>query len=588
MRAWILAALVLAGGCLAPPAPDAAPDAASGPAAFGRGALVLVDRAALAVEGAVEAASADAGPQLARCATAPGLVGQLIESVTPGRPFALVATGDNAPLQDLDVVFYTRAPTCLAASEPSAQHVSAHGDEAGYVPEAARVAIVWLYEGAHATFRYSEFPPNDPPNTVLVMEDSMRFRSVRPLAAVSTYHDLYEPHIVVAGTGTIYVAGHTASSDTHRSPVYASRDDGASWEILPDPEPLPRETRAAPGIGGRVGQGNEGGIAADGTGRAWLYDAAYAAGSWPLYGWCEDGTRACSFDPAAFDATELASTSCPEWPAPRLLDKPWAQFGDGKLLLANAALPAAVVDEFRSASMLGLYDPDAGERTWNTCVGVGGVPGVPAIRDADGHIAVPQVQRSASGEGWMVVHHGATLDAMASVPAVRAHRSWQECGLFNGYGDFSGAGSYYLFTGTSARELAVSATSDLAEFETLTFDAGGIVNYMWLAGDPRGEGALLTWGVATSCDDFAPVSFYAAHVALRAEGLTISDVSLVAANLGGTCGHYMGSDVGPDGRAYLVAHTTPAGCGGPLPATVPFTSVPWRVFIQNGGPTALT
>lgn len=589
MRGAFFASVIVAvSGCVAlapaPALPAGAPDAPGSEIAL----AAIADRSTLALEGSVELAGADGGAQLHRCANAPGVFGVTLTGLTPGAPFALLATGDATLAQDLDILFYRAAPTCLAASDAMPQHVSVHGDEVGFVPPEARAAVVWLYEGAHAGFRYSEFPPLAPATTTLQLTDAMGFRDLRPAGIVSTYHDLYEPHIAVAGTGTIYVTGHTMSSNSHHAPVYASRDDGASWEILPDPQPLPRDTTRVPAIGGRVGQGNEGGLAVDDAGHAWLYDAAYMGGLTPVYSWCDDGRRSCGFEPDVFDRAALAAP-CPEWPAPRFLDKPWARFGGGKLLLSNVALPGPGVDEFRAASAVGLYDPATGEAEWNACIGAGGMPGVPANRAADGHIAMPQVQRGPTGEGWMRVHHGDALDAMrTSPPIVPAHKSWQICNTFNGYGDFGGTGDYFLATATGGSQIAVSATRDFEAFDTLTFDVDGLVRYLWLAGDPSGEGALVTWGVARDCDLYTPVTFYAAHVALAEDGIAIGDVTRVASNLGGTCGHYMGSDVGPDGRAYLVVHTSTGACGGAVPQNVPFTHTPWRIYVQDAGPTGLS
>lgn len=579
----LLFASMVVAGC-AQPAPGGVIEAVA-PIEATTGGLPT-GRATLSVEGTILLATADAAAQPQRCAPADGVVGHTLREVTPGRPFALLATDANAPAQDIDIIFFRAVPGCIGPPPVATPvHTNAHGDEVGIVPPGARAAIVWLYEGASASFGYSEFPPLEPATLAIDVVDTMTFRLARPEAAVSTYNDLYEPHVVVSGTGAIYVTGHTAAADTHRSPVYVSRDDGATWQRTPDPEPLPRSTSGLPIVGGRLGQGNEGGIAADDEGRAWLYDAAWFAGTAPVYSWCDDGARACGFEPVAFDYAQLATSSCGDRPTPRLLDKPWARFGNGKLLLSNIGLPIGFVDEFRAASMAALYDPDTGSREWNTCIGVGGMPGIPAIRDSDGHIAIPQVLRTPEGEGWMTVHHGTDVGALAtSPPIVRAHRSWQTCNTFNGYSTFDADGTFYLLSGTSATQLALSATSDFATFATETFDTPGFVRYIWIEGNPRGPGALMTWSVAEDCEIFTPVTFYAAHVRRTDAGLVVTDASTVASNVSGTCGHYMGNDVGPDGRAYLVVHASPGGCLGPYPQFLPTFHAPWRLYVQAGGP----
>jgi hypothetical protein len=213
------------------------------------------------------------------------------------------------------------------------------------------------------------------------------------------------------------------------------------------------------------------------------------------------------------------------------------------------------------------------------------MPGVPAIRDSDGMIAVPQMKRDAQQRPWMVVHTGTDVDAMSTTPLLfRIERSWQPCQLFNGYSDFSAAGTHYMFTATGDTTLAVTASIDLANFPTVVFDAGRPIRYMWVEGSKLGEGALLTWAVADDCNVLSPSTFYAAHVALIDGAPVVSDVSVVVEGVARTCGHYMGNELGPDGRAYLVVHASPGGCLGPLPEFVPLTHEPWAIYVQDGGP----
>jgi hypothetical protein len=592
----LLAALVVApllGGCLGPaPAAPAAPRAgaslamADAAAPLVRSLADLADRAVRSVEGSVLTPTADAGPDLTACTPGQGVVGFELNELTPGAPFALVPADPAEVEDDLDILFY-RAPIGCNALDPSQfQHLTDNGPDAGFVPPDAVAAIVWLYTGADATFVYREFPPVAPATTTLDVTGAMSFRMVRP-SAVSTYFDMYEPHVAVGGSGTIWLAGHTVAADTHHSPVIFSTDDGATWQRPPDPQPLPALTKDLPIVGGRVGQGNEGGIAADEGDRAWLYDGMYVAGTTPLYGWCDDGARSCVHEPLAFDYAQLATGACEGWPLPRALDKPWTRAGHGQVLMAQVGLPLAFVDEFRAVSMLGTYDVASGAKEWNTCIGVGGMPGVPSLRASDGTIAVPQVLRTPEGEGWLVVHSGPSVQAMStSPPILRAQRSWQFCSFFNGYSDFSAAGTHYVFAGTSPSQFAVSASADLTNYATITVDVPGVLRYMWVEGSKTGEGALITWAVGEDCNPvgFLPATFYAAHVVLENGVPKIVDATVVADELNGTCGHYMGNDVGPDGRAYVVVHASPGGCLGPIPEFAPLVHEPWRVYIQDGGP----
>lgn len=535
------------------------------------------------VEGQVLAPTSAPGQNLGGCG-ADGILGAVIDPVTPGVPFSLRAVGAVSEPQDFDLAFYKRVGCPNGDLATLGDAYFNNGDEAGLVPADATAAVVWLSTGAAGRFRYTEFPPLPPPGPALPVVDTLHFRVAVPHAP-SVYADMYEPHIVASGTGTLYVAGHTSGADTLRSPVWFSRDDGATWAPLPDIAPLPPATTAAPGVGGRLGQGNEGGITADHTGRAWLYDAAWVQGTAPLYTWCDDGRRSCGFDPTALDEAQLLTTACGPDPLPRFPDKPWARYGHGQVLLANVGLPNAFVDEFRAASMVGLYDPATGTKVWDTCVASGGMPGVPAIRDADGAIAVPQVLRTAEGQGFMAVHLGTDPRALQpSPPLLETPSSFNACAGFNGYSTFDQAGNLYVLYFQGPTRLAVSASADLAAFTHTTFPLeAGIVRFLWAEGSPRGEGALLTWAVAESCDNWAPTDFYAAHVRLVDRAPVITDVSTIAAGVIGVCGDYMGNDVGPDGRAYQAVHASVGACLD-TPDHLPLTDRPWRVYIQDGGP----
>jgi hypothetical protein len=186
----------------------------------------------------------------------------------------------------------------------------------------------------------------------------------------------------------------------------------------------------------------------------------------------------------------------------------------------------------------------------------------------------------------MSVHSGLSLDAMRTVRGVfPASLSWLGCQLFNGYSDFSQAGTFYLGAALDPRTLVLAASGDLEHFGVTTIPAGGVIRYMWMSGSPRGEGALFTWAVGEQCDNNTgvPITFYAAHVALVDGRPSLTDVSVVAPDVRYTCGHYHGSAFGPDGRAYLVVYSSPPGPV-PGPCYNPSLGLPLKVYVQDGGP----
>lgn len=576
MRVALLAACVLLAGLV--PATYLALQAAPDPPGLAPSGL-----GGRTVEGQVLLPTSAAGVNLAGCIP-DGAAGAVIAPVTPGLPFALRATGPAAQEQDFDLTF-VRSVNCLAQDMAFlGDQFYNHGDEAGLVPPDATAAIVWLSAGAAGTFRYAEFPPLPPPGPAPPVVNTLHFRVSIP-HALSVWNDMYEPHLAIAGTGTIYVAGHTSAADTLHSPVWLSRDDGATWSPAPDIAPVQRSLSPVPSLAGRLGQGNEGGITADDTGRAWLYDAAWVQGTAPLYSWCDDGARSCGFEPFALDERQLLTTACGSHALPRFPDKPWARYGHGQVLLANVGLRGVGVDEFEAASMVGRYDPATGATVWDTCVATGGMPGVPGVRDRDGMIAVPQVLRTPAGQGHMVVHLGPDPRALRpSPPLFESPTSFNPCAGFNGYGTFDAPGNLYVLSFQGPQRLAVTGSSDLAAFATTVFPVeGGIVRFLWAEGSPRGEGALLTWAVGPSCDNFEPVTFYAAHVRLVDGAPVVSEASVIDAGILGVCGDYMGNEVGPDGRAYQAVHASVGACLD-TPDHLPLTDAPWRVYIQDGGP----
>lgn len=415
----------------------------------------------------------------------------------------------------------------------------------------------------------------------LMLAETMTFAPSPVTAMPVSYWDLYEPAVAVSGTGAIYVTGHTLLADTLRSGAAVSRDGGDTWHPLPS-----LEEHALP-IAEGLGQGNEGIIAADGTGRAWLYDAAWIAGSATLYGWCDDGARLCDLDPLAWDP--LASAlDC----APTLPDRPWMAAGAGKLVLVQTGLyePTGGVTGGSTVgppgpAHIGLYDPDTGAKVWNNCAGFGGQAGPPSIR-ADGTFAVPQVRGVFEGDLHLAVMSGTDPRVLADARVMDVHTYWLDCQAFNAFGAFDAAGNYWMLAAVDEDTLGLAVSRDLRTFEVTTLDVGAPLHYLWLSGSKTGAGALLSWGTVEA--DCLHGSFYAAHGRLAGDAPVIADASTVVRQAGYVCGHYYGNDLGPDGRAHVVVFAEPGGNGcAPVPdrPALPLSRRPITVYIQEHGPT---
>ncbi|MCA1814164.1 MAG: hypothetical protein LC624_09475 [Halobacteriales archaeon] len=430
--------------------------------------------------------------------------------------------------------------------------------------------------GGHAGLAGLERPgiPSQVPGPAaqpLPVTGTMRF-DARTVGVGSTYWDLYEPAITVAGTGTIYVSGHTAAADTLRSAALFSRDDGRTWAKLPD-----LQAATIPVVAEGVGQGDEGILAADAQGNAWLYDSDWIAGTSFLYQWCNDGAALCHVDPMSYDTAQSVLGSC----GPRTIDKPWIMYGHGKLVMVNNG-PGLGIDP-DTQLQLGLYDTAAQTHTWNTCAGAGGRPGVPAIRDSDGLFAAVDAT-GPEASPFLGVFWGTDIAQPRVSRAFDTFGDWVACNAFNGYGAFAATGTYYVAGASAQGTLTIAASTDMESFATASFALPGQLFYGWMTGSPTGEGALLSFAV-TPLDDCLHPTYYAAHVALVDGQVELSDVSVVAhPTNGAACGHYQGSSLGPDGRAYVVVFASAGGCLGPVPQATPGTHFPLKVYVQSGGP----
>jgi hypothetical protein len=390
-----------------------------------------------------------------------------------------------------------------------------------------------------------------PARAVALAATPMTFhRSV--VDATATYNDLYEPAITVSSHGAIYVSGHTAGADTLRSMAFVSRDDGASWSKLPD------VGQVALPIAEGVGQGDEGILAADDQGHAWLYDSSWIVGTSFLYEWCDDGAQLCHVDPLAYDVQQSLAGAC----GPRTIDKPWLMYGHGELVMTNNGPGTGLNPD--TQLQLGLWNATTNTPDWNTCAGQGGRPGIPAIRDADGLFAAPQAQGPESAP-FMAITYGTDVHHLRVANAFPTFGDWVSCNAFNGASAFSHAGTYYVAGASTADVLTVAASADMENYTTTSLRLDGTLYFAWMTGSPHGEGALLTWAVAAPGDCLHP-TFYAAHV-------------------GFAQGHDSGNGVGPDGRAYLAIFESAGACLGPEPEAFPGTHRPVKVYVQDGGPT---
>jgi hypothetical protein len=414
------------------------------------------------------------------------------------------------------------------------------------------------------------------------LPNTMHF-AARPVTIPQLYNDEFEPAITMSRSGVLYVSGHVPLVDSARAVALFSKDDGRTWQKLPDVDTL-----AVPLVGEGVGQGDEGILAADAQGHAWLYDSAYVAGSSFVFEWCDDGARLCAANPLAYDYVDSETGAC----GPRPMDKPWTMAGHGHVLLFNNADHIASLD---SVAQVALLDPATGAIDWNVCAGRGGRPGVPAIRDSDGMVAFPQATP------WPIVQeldvsYGTDIHDLRTVRVSDADRDFTACGSFNGAGAFSAAGTYFLVGASHDRTLTVAASADMEHYQSLDLAVNGTVYYMWMTGNPNGEGALVTWAVVPDgeCNrdgagGAAPshVAFYAAHLRLAGGQLQMGDATFVHRMQDGeACGHFAGNTLGMDGRAYLVVYEGPSDCDGPVPGVVPLAVDPVTVYVQDAGPGA--
>lgn len=436
------------------------------------------------------------------------------------------------------------------------------------------------------------------------VENVMSFAQSVVKPAVGLASDLYEPTMEVSDTGAIYVAGHVIGAATTGTPAYYSNDDGKTWAPLPF---LASAATPSPLQGSQPPPGDEGFLVAGDKGQAWMADI-YAAG-FSVTGWCDNGKTQCYDNRMAYDRVESLTASCDAKQS--LNDRPWAAYGNGKLLLVNnpggGPMQLGVMD-VPPAQPVGIGGGTASLNgpTWNLCASKDGyIPGIPAMR-ADGFFAVPQMSTLGMGDGTVlnVIVGNADdifkVETRAAFPVTSAGSGTINGGrtAFDAHGAlFVGArnntgervpgegGLPLMPAGDRIKVvdgqfiLAVS-TDDGMTFKNATFASVDKkpVQSLYLDGSPAHVGALLTWSQAGDAGDKA--DWYVAHVFVGPDGMPVlQDVTLAVDEGPLFSAHVMGAAVGPDGRAYFLNF---ADAGDPMAYA---GSAPISVWVQQDGAT---
>lgn len=430
----------------------------------------------------------------------------------------------------------------------------------------------------------------------LALNTSMVFVESVVDAAVSVTNDLYEPTMEVSDTGAIFITGHTAVVDTTGAPIYGSWDNGETWEQLPFtrdlkmPGDLPGAT---PPVTDEIFL-----VAGD---DGWLYGVDITLATFPVNAWNDDGKFHAYYNPNAYDEHQvvLQADECTAAPAK---DRPWAAFGNGKLLMVSnpAAGPVQIGVLDVPSGPLGLVSTPygigatTGGGKWNVCAGIGyhtadnRIPGIPDMRD-DGLFIVPQL-----GEGGLYLIRGnANNIFQLDVFRVFETSTFGEITSVYGQAAFDDAGDLFLGITENKRvdagtdnetvigqiHLATSTDGGMT-FEDRIFQTGeGAVRHFYMDGNRFGEGTFMVWAVdgnTTNADgNVIAYDWYAAHVHIDETGAPIlENVSLIIDEGKRPSAHVTGAAVGPDGRGYTAMYES-QGMGG----------TPLSVFLQTAGPT---
>jgi hypothetical protein len=436
----------------------------------------------------------------------------------------------------------------------------------------------------------------DPDEDSLVMAADGTFRIETLALATFTEHvvdvavdftgDLYEPTLEVSDTGVIYVTGHTILVDTTGAPVFASHDDGATWAQLPFLGPL---AMPEPVHGATPPPSDEIFLVAGDDG--WLYGVDITLVTYPVNAWSGDGAQLSYHNPNAYDMVQAmqvrAGIGCSSL---ALNDRPWAAYANGTLLMVNnpgggpvqlgvmqvpPALPVG------GPGVAGVVPPQ-----WNLCASPGGsIPGIPDIRE-DGLFVVPQVEYGDSPRLIVVVGNKADVMSVEVRPVMDVNHSAASSIINSGQVVFDADGTLYATIMNNTREDAdgerhgrfkLAVSLDGAEtFSEATFATAGVVQSVYLDGNPYGAGALLAWAIAG--EQAGRSDWFVGHLFAGPDGSPVLRNIAQAIDEGAPpSAHVSGAAVGPDGRAYV------AGYEGLFPPS-PTGHTPLRVWVQQDGP----
>lgn len=415
----------------------------------------------------------------------------------------------------------------------------------------------------------------------VVITEAMSFLESEVDAAYKFAADLYEPTMEVSPTGVIYVTGHTIGADTTGAPVFFSNDNGTSWAQLPFAGPAALQVMH----GATPPPSDEIFLVAGDDGQLWGVDITLA--TFPVNGWCDDGGSLCYHNPNAYDEAEamraralVASGEGGSCSALNLNDRPWAAYGNGKLLMVNnpggGPVQVGLMDVPPALPVGGPQLGVAGMAQWNLCAGDGGgsIPGIPDMRD-DHFFAVPQVQG-----GKLVIVKG--YGDVNAVDQVTVFNNTNTGGGTSNYGqvNFDKAGTMFIGIRNNTAEdaagerigqlhLAISQ-DDGTTFQERTFTTSAPTTSLYMDGYKQGKGALVTWGQTGAQGG---TDWYAAHMQIGPDGGPIlENASLVLASGPNPSAHVQGAAVSPFGFGMLVMDY-----GGSV------GDKPLRVMIQEAG-----
>lgn len=409
----------------------------------------------------------------------------------------------------------------------------------------------------------------------LTIVENMMFTERVVDAAVGFTNDLYEPTMDVSDSGVIYVTGHTILVDTTGAPAFFSRDDGDSWAQLPF---FQDHTMPEPIHGATPPPSDEMFFAAGDDG--WVYGVDITAATFPVNAWSGDGAEHAYHNPNAYDRVQ--STSAGPCSAASLNDRPWAAYGDGKLLMVNnpggGPMQIGVLD-VPPSDALGIGGPMVGPE-WNTCASTGGyIPGIADMRD-DHFFAVPQTE-----DGALHVVTGNAEDIF-DVQQRHVFNVTNSGGGTSNYGQvvFDAHGTMFVGIRNNTApddddsvtgQLKIAVSQDDGEtFNNRTIDVGSATRSLYMDGNMAGPGALLTWAqVGESGTDW-----YSAHLFVGPDGgPVVENVNLVVKDGPPPSAHVQGAASGPDGRSYMVMFH-----GGYTPVD---QATPIHIWVQEDGET---